>query len=154
MRTKTTIPHMIINIICLVQLIGIVVYLIIAWNNIPEQIPAHFDASGAVTRYGSRSALLAMPIFAWILFPIITLSERFPQTWNTGVRVTEENKFRIYKIIKNLIVATKLILVTTFTYLTVVQSLSRNLHIWFMPMFIIVFFGTFAYFIIKLIRAR
>jgi len=154
MRIKDTIPHTVTNIICLLQLIGIVIYLIIAWNNIPEQIPAHFDASGAVTRYGNKNTLFTMTIIAWISFALMSLIERFPQIWNTGVRVTEENKFRVYRIIKSLLLVTKLMMVTMFVYITIMQSLSRNVHAWFMPLFIFMFVGESAYFIVKLIRAR
>ena len=151
---KPNIFDIVINFICMLQLFGIVIYLIVTWNSLPEQIPGHFGADGVVTRYDGKWALLVMPILAWLLFGGLSLIERFPQIWNTGVQVTKENKFRVYRILKNLLCATKLILVTSFIYVTIIQSLSQNLSRWFVPVFLFLLFGSMAYFAIMLIRAK
>jgi uncharacterized membrane protein len=100
-----------INIVCLTQLIGIVIYFIIMWDSIPDQIPGHYNAAGEITRWGSKGELLILPIISWFLYLMITGVEQFPQIWNTGVRVTEENKEQVYRILKNMLGAIKLALV-------------------------------------------
>ena len=154
MKIERSILDTSINIVCLIQLVGIVVYLALAWNSLPEQIPGHFGIDGVVTRYDSRGALLLMPIFAWVLYGGVSLLERFPQVWNTGVIVTDENSEQVYKIIKNLLGVTKLIVVTAFAYITIMQSLAQSLAVWFMPAFLYLLFGSIIYFTYKLIRAR
>ena len=154
MRLKNNIFDIIINVICLIQLVGIVVYLIITWSSLPDQIPGHFGADGTVTRWDGKGTLLVMPIFAWVSFCGITIIERFPQIWNTGVRVTEENKIRVYRVIKSLLGALKIILVTAFVLLTVIQSLALNLPDLYLPVIGTLLFGAIIVSMIRLVRAR
>ncbi|MCL2170059.1 MAG: DUF1648 domain-containing protein [Defluviitaleaceae bacterium] len=141
-----------VDIICLFLLAGITVYLIVAWNSLPEQIPGHFAADGTVTRYDGRGALIAPVIISWVLYGLFVLVERFPQIWNTGVQVTEENKERVHRAIRNLISMIKLVIVAKFTFITIFQSLGTNLPSWFMPASIGGFFGTMVVCIMNLVR--
>ena len=144
----------IINIICILQIIGIVIYLLVAWNSIPDQIPGHFNASGEVNRWDSKGTLFIVPGIALFMFILLSVVERFPHLWNTGVRVTEENKFRVYGITKGLLVSMKLILVTMFIVLTIIQSTLQTLPIWFLPIFMSLIVLTIVFYIVWLIRAR
>ena len=141
-----------VDIICLVQLVGIVVYLIVGWNSFPEQIPGHFAADGTATRYGGRGSLLVTPIFGGVLYGAMFLPGRFPEFWNTGAKVTEENKKRIIPALKNLINVLKLMIVTKFTFITIFQSLGTSLPSWFLPVFLLGFFVPIAVCIVNLIR--
>ena len=43
----------------------------IHWNDLPEQVPMHFDLEGTANRYGSKSELFILPIMSlglWALF--------------------------------------------------------------------------------------
>lgn len=84
----TTWYHRAVNLLCLILLVGIFAVLFIFWRDLPEQIPAHYDAFGRVDGWGGRGELLLCPIAAAVLYAGITLLERFPQIWNTGVAVT------------------------------------------------------------------
>ncbi|WP_283606867.1 hypothetical protein [Faecalispora anaeroviscerum] len=75
----------------------------------------------------------------------ITVLERFPQVWNTGVTITEENKTRIYRILKDMIGTTKLIMVIVFDYLGLNSASSEHLPIWFLPGFLILLFGSLLF---------
>ena len=145
---------LIINVICVLQIIGIVIYLLVAWSSIPDQIPGHFNASGEVNRWDSKSTLFIVPIISFVIFTTMTVIERFPHLWNTGVRVTEENKFRVYGILRGLLISVKLIVVTMFTVLTLIQSLAQELPVWFLPVFITPIMISIVFHIVWLIRAR
>lgn len=45
---------------------------------------------------GKKSEMLLLPVMAWLLYLLLTVIERFPKIWNTGVTVTEENRERVY----------------------------------------------------------
>jgi len=143
-----------INIICMVQFIAIILYLIIGWNSFPEQIPGHFNAAGEVTRYDGRGALLIGPIVGGLLFGGLVLLGRFPQVWNTGVKVTEENRERIYRIVGNLIATMSLAITTSFVFITIVQSTASRLPSWFTPASLAATFVPMLFFIVKLIKSR
>ena len=141
-------------IVSLSCLFGVSLYLILAWSTIPVQIPAHYNAAGEVNRWGSKSELIILPIISWLIYGMITLIERFPQAWNTGVRVTEENRAVVYRLLKNMIACVKMITLSIFSCLTVLSSLARNLPMWFLLAFLVLLFGTIAYYIVKLTRLR
>jgi len=154
MRVKNNIFDIILNILCVVLLLGVVIYLIIRWSSIPDQVPGHFNISGEITRWDSKGSLIAMPIIAVVLYIGMTILEQFPQVWNTGVRVTQENMFRVYKILKHMISVIKLLIVATFVSITIFQSLAIGLPTWLLIMFISLIFGTVVINIVRLVKAR
>mgnify|MGYP000971021715 FL=1 len=143
-----------INLICLLLLSGLVVYLLINWSDIPDKIPGHYNAMGEVDRWGNKGELLFLPIIGWIMYIGITVLEHFPQVWNTGVTVTEENKARIYPILKNIIGTTKLLVVGVFVILDINSALAKSLPIWFLPIFLVLTFGSIIFSVVKLTRAK
>ena len=145
---------LIINILCVLQIIGIIIYLLVAWNSIPDLIPGHFNASGEVNRWDSKGTLFILPGIAAVIFVGMTIIERFPHLWNTGVRVTEENKYRIYGILRGLLYSVKLIVVTMFSAISIIQSTTQTLPAWFLPVFIFPLMITIVFHIVWLIRAR
>ncbi|MEN8186892.1 MAG: SdpI family protein [Bacteroidota bacterium] len=52
-----------------------VLYLYFAWNNLPEEVPIHWNFKGEIDRWGSREELLTMtlllPLGTYLLFLII-----------------------------------------------------------------------------------
>ena len=139
------------DILCLVLLIGILIYLFVNWSSIPDKIPGHYNSAGEIDRMGNKGELLILPIISWLMFLGMTVVERFPQAWNTGVRVTEDNKERVYRTIKNMLSTMKIIIVAIFSYLTINSAQGLSLSAWFLPVFLLLIFGTLTLFIIRLI---
>ena len=154
MKIKSSIIDIVLNVACIIVLLGVVIFLLVRWSSIPDQVPGHFNASGEVTRWDSKGTLIIMPIITVALYVGITILERFPQVWNTGVRITKENMFRVYRILKSLINIVKLLIVVTFASITIIQSLAVALPIWLMPVLISLIFGTIIINIIRLVKAR
>lgn len=146
-RNALDVVEAIVSLLCLV---GVVIFLLLMWSRIPDQIPAHYNAAGEVNRWGSKSELIVLPIVSWVLYGLITLMERYPQVWNTGVRVTEENRNRVYRILKNLIAVIKMLVLLVFAFLTVNSALCWNLPIWFLGVFLLLVFGSVAFFLVQL----
>ena len=84
----------------------------------------------------------------------MTIIEKFPQAWNTGVKVTEENKERVYSTLLHLVSTIKFIMVCVFAYLTVQTTLAFELFAWFTPIFLLAIFGDLLYWIWKLYRVK
>lgn len=82
----------------------------------------------------------------------MTVIEYYPQIWNTGVTVTDENRERVYRILKNMLGTIKLLTVGVFSFLTVNSILAKDLPAWFLPIFLIVMFGAMIFYIVKLVR--
>lgn len=84
----------------------------------------------------------------------MTVIEKFPQIWNTGVQVTEQNKEQVYHILKNLLETVKLITVAVFSFITINSSLAIGLPMWFLPLFLVLMFGSITFFIVKLMKVK
>lgn len=142
------------DFLCLVLLLGTAVYLMIVWSRLPDKIPAHYNAAGAVDRWGNTGELPVILAIGWMAYLGMTAVGRFPQIWNTGVPVTPENKEAVYRTLQTMLSTLKLLLTAVFSFLTVNSSLSRNLPAWFLPAFLTLVFGSILFFTIKLVRTR
>lgn len=154
MKLKASKYDIAANLLCLLMLLGITVYLIISWSSIPDKIPGHYNAAGEVDRWGDKSELLFLPVLGWLLYIGITLLERFPQVWNTGVTVTVENKERVYRILKNMIGTLKIMTVAIFTSLTINTAFAKALPVFFLPLILLLMFGFIIFFMIRLNRSK
>lgn len=154
MQIKKNKYNIFVEIVCLILLIGVSIYLFVIWNSIPNKIPGHYNAMGEIDRMGNKGELLILPIVGWLMYIGLTVLEKFPQIWSTGVTVTEENKERVYRILKNMLSTIKLIMVAVFVYLTINSARVISLSVWFLPVFLILVFGTMIFFIVKLVREK
>ena len=152
MKLKKNWYDIFVEIICLTLLIGTLIYLFINWNSIPDEIPGHYNAMGEIDRMGRKGELFVVPIIGWLMYLGITLLEKFPEVWNTGVKVTKKNKERVYRTLKNMLSTMKFIIVAVFTYITINSAQSLSLPVWFTPVFLILLFGSITFFTIKLVR--
>lgn len=154
MKIKRKKFDIILNILCWIILASTMLFLIITWSKIPDTIPMHYDSAGNIDRFGSKLEILVLPIIILIVYTFITIIEKFPEAWNTGVKVTEENKERVYSTLLHLISTIKFIMVGMVAYLTVHTALSLELSAWVTPIFILAIFGNFVYWIWKLFRVK
>jgi uncharacterized membrane protein len=154
MKLKKNKYNIFAEIVCLSLLIGVLIYLLLNWNSIPDMIPGHYNAMGEIDRMGSKVELLVLFIIGWLMYLGMTMIEKFPQVWNTGVTVTEENKERVYRVLKNMLSTMKLIIVAVFMYLIINSSKATSLTIWFYPVLLISMFGSMLFFMLKLSRVK
>ena len=145
---------MILNLLCLILLIGITLWLPIFWDRIPDQVPMHYDFAGNIDRWGKKSEMLLLPVMAWLLYLLLTVIERFPKIWNTGVTVTEENRERVYTLLLHLISTMKFIIVCIFTWLTVQTPLGISLPGWFMIVVLLAVFGNMGFWLGKVYKNK
>lgn len=142
----------IVSVLCIV---GVILYLILTWDKIPNEIPGHYNGAGEIDKITNKNSLIVLQVVTIIMYLFLSIIERIPQIWNTGgVKITEENKELIYRTIKNLSVFVKMNIVLAFSYLTINSSKGRNLPMTFTPIFLIAIFGTIIYFTIKLLRIK
>lgn len=112
--------------ISLVSLIATAIFLILIWDKIPQEIPGHYNALGEVDKMTGKNSLLIVYFIGWVLFLTISILERFPKVWNTGVEVTEENRERVYRVLKHMLVTMKTFVAVLFSYLTVQATTGKN----------------------------
>ncbi len=128
--------------------------MIISWNNISSTIPGHYNAAGEVDKLTNKGNLIYLLATGWVLYIGMSFIEKFPKIWNTGVSVTEENKDKIYRILKDMLGCMKLLIALVFSYLTLQSISGDNLSPLFLPVFLILMFGSIAFHLVRLYKAK
>lgn len=145
--------HKLIKYLCIFIQAGTLLYLIFIWNRLPEEIPMHYNGAGEIDGYGSRFTIWLCPAAMLLMYQFMGLVDRHPSWWNTSVTVTRANAGRVYKVMKDMIVTFKLILVLIFSYISLWTATGRNLGVWFLPAVLALTFLPIIIFGIRLFRA-
>ena len=93
-------------------------------------------------------------VISWGLYLGITFVGRFPELWNTGVKITKTNKEKVYRLIKYLIGTSKLILISVFTLLIVFTTLVKPLPLWFAGIYLAILIADIAFWLIRIFMVR
>lgn len=150
MKQKCTKMQIIIEASTIIILLSLFSYVITNWNTIPEQVPSHFNYHGQIDSWSNKNMIL-FPLFVCLfLYVMLTVVSFFPSMWNMPVKITEENRVRAYYYTRYMITILKLELVSVFTYITIQTSKAEMLSLYFLPLFLIVIFGTIAVHIVMI----
>ena len=151
---KKTIFSKITNLISLLSVVGIVLYVIITWKNIPDMIPGHYNIAGEIDKYSSKNSIWILIVVQILLFTMMSVLERFPNIWNTGVKITEENRERVYTNLRNMQTYLKMMIMIYFSYMTFQSIGGGNLHSMSVFVFLVLVFGGMAIFLVKIFKNR
>ncbi|MBD7984133.1 DUF1648 domain-containing protein [Sporosarcina sp. Sa2YVA2] len=146
------------DIITSVLFIGWIVYLIYIWGQLPAQVPAHFNGAGEVDRLGSKWELIILPLIAIIMTPFLAFLEKHPE-WHNYMNLTEDNIEFQYKNSRMLLNVVKNESVLFLAYISVQSSQvalgnASSLGFGFLPTFIIILFGSMAFFIVRSVKNK
>ena len=125
MKIRRTIPDWILEGISLLVIIGTTSISSRAGILFQTVFPYIIMQQGRFDRWGGKGELIFLFVMTWILYIGITLIQRFPQIWNTGVQVTQENRERVYRTLMYMLETLKLLMVAGLTFLTV-YSMDRE----------------------------
>ena len=76
--------------------LGSVAFMIIIWNSLPNEVPAHFNAAGEVDRWGSKTELIILPVIGALVAGLMQVIECLPQIHNYPRRLNEDNAREFY----------------------------------------------------------
>lgn len=68
------------------------------YQELPSDIPIHFDATGEADSYGSRAMLWLLPAINTLLFVLLTVLSRYPHRLNYPVSLTPSNTQALYRL--------------------------------------------------------
>lgn len=162
-RPKIQIPmtrtDIIIELISFITVILMAIITIISVFSLPDIIPTHFNFQGNIDRYGSKSGMIVVLIITLLIYTGLTLLVKFPQIYNYAVEITKENAEVQYRLAKKFIRFLKLEIVMLFSYLnimTILAASNRNLSLGslFLPVVMLIIFGTIGIYIYKSIKSR
>lgn len=156
LNLKITPLEVFLNSIAVVIFIGCVVYLISAWTTLPSEVPAHYNGIGEVDRWGSKGEMIILPVIGLIMWIGMTILERYPHVYNYP-KITKENAQEQYLNARLLVNVLKNEIVIIFSYLTwkniqIAIGNHDSLGVWFMPIFLLLIFGSTGYFFVRTFR--
>lgn len=143
----------------LVALVVLVLLPIFNYNSLPDHIPIHFNAAGIVDGYGDKNGIWALPAVGLVLYLGMTYLNRYPQIFNYPINITTENAKSQYRIATKMIRVLKTIIAIAFAYIvyaSIRNAMGHNngLGAYFLPIFLIMIFGTSTFFIIKIFKSK
>lgn len=124
------------------------------WFKMPDTIPMHYNLQGQIDRWGSKYESLIIPAGMIILYVLMTFVEKKPSLWNTGVKITPENRQRVYQTLLHFTTTTRLIIIVFFAYLTICTLLAMPLAKWIMACWIGALAADFIFWFYLLFKAR
>lgn len=145
-----------LDIITAILYVAGIIYTIFIWNQLPDQVPAHYNGAGEVDRWGSKWLIIILPFIAALLAVGMSFLEKHPE-WHNYMKLNENNIEYQYKNSRLMMNVMKNECVLLFTFLTynsaqVALGHSDSLGNAFIPIFLIVFFGTMAFFFIRSLK--
>lgn len=150
---KSKIYHL-MDLLCILCLFCIFIWIIAVWKDIPNKIPVHYDLAGNINRYGNKIQILYLPIISSVLYLMTEVLEKKPHTWNVGVKVTEKNQTQVYQTLLYMIGTLKWLVVFGFSYMTIYSILGTPLAVGFIFGYLIMIFGSLAFWLVKLYKIK
>lgn len=146
------------DIFTFIAFVAGIIYLITVWNQLPDQVPAHYNAAGEVDRWGSKWELVILPIITILMAVFMTFLERHPE-WHNYMNLNENNiefQYRNSILLLNVIKNESVLLFVylSFNIAQVALGKAESLGILFLPTFLVIMFGSIAFFIIRSIKHK
>ena len=142
------------EVLAVLILLAATIFVLINWKDMPELIPSHYDFKGQVDAYGGRGILIFTMVMGWVLVLSMIVISRFPSAWNTGVERTPANAAVVNRIIKDMLNVMEAGMAILFSYMMIVPAMGIAMGVWFMPVFLIIIFGTIIITVVRFIRNR
>lgn len=149
-----TIADILLEVVGIVFIVLSLVYIAMHYQNLPSEIPVHFNFAGEANNFGSKNNLLLLPAIGIGIFIGMTVLSKYPYIFNYPVEVTRRNVIRQYRLATRLIRWIKLETAVLFGLIVFETVQVANGQTVFVPGFIFFFLGMiFLTVIIYLVKA-
>ena len=97
---------------------AMIIVSVLLFSKLPETIPSHYNVVGEIDGYSGRISVFILPIVCLLVVYLpLTILQRFPNTYNFPVKVTEENAEILYTMGVRVIRCLKLLAIIIFALL-------------------------------------
>lgn len=137
----------------------LIVLPVLYFDQLPDEIPRHFDASGTPDAYSGKAIVWILPLIGTLMFAGMFWLSKRPHIYNYPQKVTEENAENIYRAGSRMVQAMNTLITCAFAYITystirISLGSTDGLGEWFLPVFLLLIFGFMGYFIVKMMSAK
>ena len=142
---KTT--SKILQIINILFLILTFLFLVIQWNQIPIQIPTHYDIYGTMDNYGQKTSLIRLFIIEIVIYLLLKAIQ-----WIVKLAINSSNTKKSFKQYISFI-AELFILMSNFSFSMLIYHMatSSNISFWitFCPLILAILIASFTFYKFK-----
>lgn len=146
MKTEYTKFQKLLELLGVILIVLFIGFIAMSWANIPDKIPGHYNAAGVVDRWADRWEVLMLPVITLLLYGGLSIISLFPQIWNVPQPKKESNKYQVYSTMKTMLILMKIEMTANFFFLSYFSVKGRNLPIIYLPIFLIIIFGSIIYY--------
>lgn len=145
-RPKINIPktksEWVWDIIGFLSYFGSIIFLVVLWSDLPEEVPGHFNAVGEVDRWGAKGELLILPVVGAFLTLLMQVLEKSPEVHNYPKRLNESNAEQFYLCSRKLVNQLKNICLLLFSFIlfesiSIALGWESGFGKWFLPIMMI-----------------
>lgn len=142
-----------LDILTAIFYIAGILYTIAIWNQLPDQVPAHYNGAGEVNRWGSKWELLLLPVIAVFLAVFLSFLEKHPE-WHNYTNLNEDNikfQYQNSRLLINVLKNESVLLFVFLNFQTEQVALGKidSLGFAFLPVFLCIIFGSMVFFFIR-----
>ncbi|NWJ47437.1 MAG: DUF1648 domain-containing protein [Chloroflexi bacterium] len=141
-------------------LVGLAIgFTINSWGSLPERVPTHFNVLGQPDSYGEKGTFIIVPVILTILYLSLIGVSRIPHYFNYPWNITPQNAEGQYRLARQMLLLLRVEIAIVFFYihwqgLEVSFGRSSGLGVWFLPIFLVLVFGTLIIYIIRMAKVR
>lgn len=121
---------------------------IIFWKKIPEQIPMHYNAEGAIDNWADKDSLILLFFAIFMLMGVMSIAVYLLKT-NMESKYSKEAEKSEMRVAYPIVVLMNLIIQVMFAYIMFCSVTCRTLGTFFLPVIIIAIFVPLVYMICK-----
>lgn len=110
-----------------------ILYLVLGWDSLPSQIPAHYNLAGQIDRWGSKLEMLILPLLSLLLLILLEIVGRHPNWWNIPAQVTDKNRGPLEMTIGRFLAVLEVLIMGVFALLFFSGVHGNSLPVWFAP---------------------
>jgi uncharacterized membrane protein len=149
-RPKLKIPkskiEILFDLLGIIVFLGSTIYVAQHWMALPDIIPTHFGADGKPDDWGSKNTIWILSAIGMLTWIGMSILERFPHIYNY-MNLTPENIENQYKTGRLLVNSLKNGMIFLFSFIQwkviqVIEGSAVGLGRWFVPITLIITFGT------------
>jgi len=128
------------------------------YSRLPERIATHFNGAGAANGFGARSTLWVLVGIAFLLYAALSAISFLPRVVNLKRPLAPEREKMVLAESMAMVGWIKVELCWMFAYLCLAMvrngmGLQVGLGAWFLPVTLVVVFGTCAFYMMRVFRA-
>ncbi|MEK5390764.1 DUF1648 domain-containing protein [Margalitia sp. FSL K6-0131] len=161
-RPKLNIPRSkmetLLDIICLLIIIGNVIYIIKMYPSLPNRIPIHFNGNDVADGWGNKAFVWILPLITLIIWGGMTILEKFPHLYNYS-NLTERNiegQYKNARLMVHIIKAeiTIFLAYNSWSWIYSILGTRVGFGIWELLIFIIIMIGTIVFMALRSARIK